>query len=440
MTHYGRWGTKPARRVLDCAVIAVAAAEALTVQHLVGPLTLATYALAVLALLLRRRRPVLVFAAAVPAAATGLLWLAPMIALSSVGAFVARRSVVLTCTLLGFGIAMIPWAGYETSTPNPWTADEWAMLVLGPALFAAGPSALGVMIRLYRELTGRVSELGALRERERALLAERAVSAERARLARELHDVVSHQVGLITIHAGVLEKTGTHPSDQAIGTDIRRLGSRTLDELRDVLDVLRGADPHGAPSGPATRLLDLPALIAISGLEVTCEFDLGQTSDHAWSADAEHAAYRTVQEALTNIRKHAPGCDATVRVTSARADDNTRDLVVEVLNAPFASSRRAASATMPPPPAGRPGGGNGLSGLRERAELLGGHVHAEHTPDGGFLVRLVLPRHAPTAAKPLEPTAGRAARLVSPLAQPPKEKEIGGPSRAQSDPEPTGCD
>lgn len=409
----GRWGAKSARGVVDCAVIAVAAAEALTVQHLGGPLALASYTTAILALLLRRRRPVLAFAATLPAAATGLLWLAPMIALSSVGAFAVRRSVVLICTLVGFGTAMIPWAGYVSGSPTPWTADDWAMVFLGPALFSAGPSALGVMIGLYRELSGRVAELSALRERERALLAERAVSAERARLARELHDLVTHQVGLITIHAGVLEKTGTHHNDQAIGADIRRLGSRTLDELRDVLDVLRSADPHGAPKGPAARLLDLPALIAVSRLEVNWEFDLGQTAGDAWSADAEHAAYRTVQEALTNIRKHAPGSDATVRVTSAAADDGTRDLVVEVHNTAAASGRQAASPAIPP--TCRPGGGNGLTGLRERAELLSGHLHAAHTPDGGFLVRLVLPGHVPTATKTLEPTTARAPRGASPL-------------------------
>ncbi|MEV0322658.1 sensor histidine kinase [Streptomyces sp. NPDC050658] len=377
----------------------MAAAEALTVQHLAGPLTLACYIIAVLALLLRRRHPVLTFAATLPAAATGLLWLAPMIALSSVGAFVARRSTVLACTLLGFGIAVIPWTEYETSTPTPWTATEWAMVFLGPALFVAGPSALGVMIRLHGELTGRVTELSALRERERVLLAERAVSAERARLARELHDVVSHQVGLITIHAGVLEKTGSHRSDQAIGADIRRLGSRTLDELRDVLDVLRSSGP-GASSGPATRLMDLPALIAASGLKVDCQFDIGQMAGHAWSAATEHAAYRAVQEALTNARKHAPGSPATVRVTSAAPDDGPRNLVVEIHNsAPAESSHQSAG------PATLPGSGTGLPGLRDRAHLLGGHVHAAPTADGGFLVRLVLPGLAPTSTLATEPTA-----------------------------------
>uniref|UniRef100_UPI0040402D0F sensor histidine kinase n=1 Tax=Streptomyces sp. DSM 41540 TaxID=3448657 RepID=UPI0040402D0F len=133
-------------------------------------------------------------------------------------------------------------------------------------------------------------------------LTEMAAAEERARLAREMHDVVSHRISLISVQAGAWEATTEDPESRAAAAVIRGLGAATLRELRQLLGALRSAQ---RPPG----LGDLPSLIRSSGLPVRC---LGEpVAALPWTEAVEHTAYSSGQEALTNIRKHAPGADAT---------------------------------------------------------------------------------------------------------------------------------
>jgi len=228
----------------------------------------------------------------------------------------------------------------------------------------------------------RLDELTRGRQREQLLLAQGVLATERARLAREMHDVVSHQVSLISIQAGALQVSSADPAAKERAGTIRELSVRTLDELRHMVGVLRAAGGTTLDLTPQPTLADLPQLIGGSGLDTRSDLDWG---GRAWPEAVERAAYRTVQEALTNIRKHAPGAEVRVRV---RADGDL--LRVEVRNGPADGSAEQLRL---------PGGGHGLVGLRERAQLLGGTLEAAPEPGGGFLIRLALPHLAETARR-----------------------------------------
>ncbi|MFJ9625650.1 sensor histidine kinase [Streptomyces sp. NPDC101181] len=360
----------------DGVVVAAAGAELLTVVGEVGPLTLATYLVAVGALAVRRRWPLLVVAAAVPAAATGYLWLAPMFALGTAARLVQGGAVVGGAAAGMFLAALSPLAyeirrGGELGSPAALAAG-----LLGPALLAAGPTLLGRVARSRRALGERLAEARAALAREHRLAEERAVTAERARLAREMHDIVSHHVSRIAVEAGVLSVTADTPEARRAGARIGRISSLAMTELRDTLEVLR--DPSAAGSGPGS-LADLPALVAESG--VAASFTDRVPADAEPGPETEYAAYRTVQEALTNVLRHAPG--ARARVVLALRDGV---LLVDVANGPPPGGADAA---------GVPGAGLGLSGLRERAALLGGGVEAGPADGGGFLVSARLPLSGP---------------------------------------------
>jgi signal transduction histidine kinase len=200
-------------------------------------------------------------------------------------------------------------------------------------------------------------------------------AAERAKIAREMHDVVSHQVSLIAMQAGALQVTTTDDMARETAATIRGLSTRTLDELRDLLGALRTAT-DGADEPDLETLMDL---VKDSTMDVTLRMDLAGRKPPGPVAGA---AYRTVQEALTNVRKHAAYAPATVLVTV-----NAGALLVQVDNEPPVAADRA---TLPQADA-LPSGGHGLLGLRERATLLGGDFHAGPTDDGGFRVRASLP-------------------------------------------------
>ncbi|MEW2393636.1 histidine kinase [Streptomyces venezuelae] len=372
-------------RAVDAGVVAVAAAELVTVPDGVGPAVAVSYLLAVAALVVRRRWPLPVVLAAVPAAASGYLWLAPMFALGTAAAALPSRAVAYGCATAMFLSAAAPSSHAEA---RAWSAHDWATVGLGPALFSIGPTVLGRLARTRRELAERLVELNAVREQERAQAAASAIAAERARVAREMHDVVSHQVNLIAMEAGVLALTSRDDEARGAGERIGELSSRTLDELRDMLGVLRaptdGGGAGGGRSGGGTTagLAELPALVAASGLPVRTEY-VWATSPPL-SPETEHAVFRTVQECLTNAAKHAPGSAVDIVISGGAASGT---LTVEVTNGPASDG-----AWVPPTERGRrASAGHGLTGLRERAALLGGTVHTGRTADGGFTVQAELP-------------------------------------------------
>ncbi|TMR93098.1 sensor histidine kinase [Nonomuraea basaltis] len=247
---------------------------------------------------------------------------------------------------------------------------EQATATLGNALFMALamiglPLSLGLWVRARRE-----SLAGA--QREQVMRAEQARAQERARIAREMHDVVAHRVSLIVLHAGALEVRTADDETARAAALIGGIGREALANLRDVLGVLRSSTTDTQP--PPT-LADLDRLLDQSralGIAVT-RHDEGEV--RPVEATVERTAYRVVQEALTNVHKHAGNAGADVRIRYGPGE-----LEVEVRNQPPAALHAKV-----------PGAGWGLVGLRERVELLGGTLRTIPQDGGGFLVSARIP-------------------------------------------------
>jgi signal transduction histidine kinase len=232
-------------------------------------------------------------------------------------------------------------------------------------LVTLAPWIAGRLLRSRRELVAALAERNRQLEAEQAALAEVAVQRERARIARELHDIVAHHLAVMVIHAGAGRLDAPDGATRFAG--IRDSGREALDEL-DRLVALLQTD--------ATGPRDIDALLAqarAAGVRVRYT----PLPDGAVVApDLRDAAYRIVQEGLTNAMKHAPGSDVAVRL-GLRADG----LQVEV--------RDGGSAVGSPLEAS--GAGVGLTGMRERVAALGGGLEAGPAGDGGWHVRARLP-------------------------------------------------
>ncbi|WP_317494890.1 histidine kinase [Haloechinothrix sp. LS1_15] len=270
-------------------------------------------------------------------------------------------------TYLGYAVlAMATIAGatlVQLALPGGSWRD-WLLTIGLPLLVAASACVIGVLTHRLRLLRRRVAEL----ERDRAAWQEeqrqQVAAEERARLARDMHDVVAHDITLITMQANALESAGTVEAARETAGVISQLSNRTLDELRAVISMLRaGAEPRDG----CHDLSRLECLAEAVGVVTRFHRDpLPQDVPEPVTI----AVYRTVQEALINARKHAPGATATVRIGY-----DGEAVRVEVRNTP----PTAAGAPLP-------SGGHGLAGLAERALLLGGRFHARSTDDGGFEV------------------------------------------------------
>ncbi|QMU80218.1 two-component sensor histidine kinase [Streptacidiphilus sp. PB12-B1b] len=379
---------------------ALAVLDALLANDLGSFVQMSTSLLAAAALLLRRRRPVLVLLLTMPGMQLSYIWLAPMLALYTVATCVRRRWVVALCALLVALVQFVPWPVFDYSIGWDRTTVLSALYSL---LTAAAPVALGLLVQTRQELAVRLDELTRGQAREQELLAQSVLSMERARLAREMHDVVSHQVSLISIQAGVLQVRADDPEATVEGAlTIRQLSVKTLEELRQMVGVLRAAGGGGRELSPQPTLADLPRLVAAGGVDARLDSAPDVTAPARWPEPVERAAYRTVQEALTNVRKHAPGSEVVVRL---RAQGGA--LVVQVRNGPPEPGAE---------PLLLPGGGHGLIGLRERAQQLGGTLDCRPTWNGGFVVQAVLPARAAAADRavadraPADRAADRAAR------------------------------
>ncbi len=232
----------------------------------------------------------------------------------------------------------------------------------------------------------RHAELGArtwLLERERESAAHRAVEEERARVARDLHDIVSHSVSVMVVQAGAARHGLDGEAEEAL-LAVERTGREAMTELRHLLGVLAPA-PDGDALSPQPSLAQLGTLvdrIAFAGLPV----DVTVTGEpRPLPAGVDATGYRVVQEALTNALKHgAPGIRAEVRVNYG-----VRNLRLEVLN----TGPSTLTGTGRPPPEGR--GGRGLAGLRERVAVYGGDFDARRRLGGGYRVRARLPLERP---------------------------------------------
>ncbi|HEY0278880.1 MAG TPA: histidine kinase [Solirubrobacterales bacterium] len=259
---------------------------------------------------------------------------------------------------------------YASSVPD--LRDD---LVLGLLMFGF-TIGWGLFVRVRRDLVDSLRERNAQLEEDGLLRADRARAAERERIAREMHDVLAHRISLLSLHAGALEYRPDAPPEEIAATAgvVREAAAEALEELRDVIGVLReGTDAESRP--PQPTLADLPALVEESraaGMRIEADLDFGE--DDAGSVG--RTAFRIVQEALTNARKHAPG--TLVRVRVERAEDG--ELTIEVRN----------RAPLTPAPT-LPGAGSGLIGIGERVELIGGELRHEFAAGGDFVLAATLP-------------------------------------------------
>ncbi|GAA3383597.1 sensor histidine kinase [Cryptosporangium minutisporangium] len=236
------------------------------------------------------------------------------------------------------------------------------------------PALLGMYVGTRHELVERIRERAERLEREHHQRIARARSDERAQIARDMHDVVTHRVSLMVLQATALE-VSTGKGAVALGRQIGATGREALAELRSLMTVLRNADD--APLAPQPGLAQLDVLVEESrriGIPVTLE--VTEAAGQRPPSLVEHTAYRFVREALTNVHKHAPGARTRVRI-----EQSPRLLRLSVRNG------RGQPVVDPPLPVG----GHGLLGLAERVRLVGGEFSAGPTADGGFEVVAEVP-------------------------------------------------
>jgi signal transduction histidine kinase len=260
-----------------------------------------------------------------------------------------------------------------------WTAAAGAYAVWVPLSGATLPRAteaayLVVAVCVATEVvTPGVRIMQKTAQEQRRLQEERRrrqASEERLRIAAELHDVLGHHLSLINIRAGVgLHLMGREPEQARLALDT--IQQTSAEALREVQSVLNTLYPNGdaAPRAPAPGLDRLATLTADAGLPVETTV---RGEPRPLPSGVDRAAYRIVQEALTNVRRHAgPGATATITI-----EYRPEELVIQVDN--------TGTATTAPP-------GNGLTGMRERAAALGGELSAGPAPAGGWHVRVKLP-------------------------------------------------
>jgi signal transduction histidine kinase len=260
--------------------------------------------------------------------------------------------------------------------------------------------AIAEAVRVSRERAREVAHANAEAERRRT-------SEERMRIAHDLHDVVAHNISLINVQAGVaLHLLDERPEQARTALAAIKEASRdALKELQSTLDILRGTN-DGAPRSPTPRLGDLPGLVSSAhtgGLDIRLQVD-GEV--RPLSAAVELAAYRIVQEALTNVRRHAGATTATVRLDYATAsltvqvDDDGRGRSPATTVGPdqLTAEQRADD---------RNAQGFGIRGMRERVSALGGDLSAGPRPGGGFRITARIPiAMPPTSEAPAPQRAG----------------------------------
>ena len=243
-----------------------------------------------------------------------------------------------------------------------------AVRVTIPIVIAA--VAWGMFVRARRQLLFTLRERALRAEADQILRADSARMAERNRIAREMHDVLAHRISLVALHAGALEVRPDLPPTQIRETAalLRSTARQALEELRDVIGVLREEPGQEAPTSPQPTLTDIPRLVEETRRAgVRIDFEMRVDNPDAAPGALGRDAYRIVQEALTNLGKHARSTEGRVRVSGAP----DRGLHVSV--------RNRLSVRVPTGPA-LPGAGAGLLGLQERVTLAGGVL--VHGPDG----------------------------------------------------------
>lgn len=280
--------------------------------------------------------------------------------------------LVVTAATIPFAVAVNPVPGED-----PRVDAGLVLVVLGLMV------SFGLYVGSRRELLATLRSRAEIAEAEQSAKVAQARGAERARIAREMHDVLAHRISLVTMHAGALAYRDDLPPEQVRDTarTIQEAAHQAMTELRDVLGVLREGPGDAAPDRPQPTACDIVALVDESrraGVHVELEVR-GDLSDVP--ASVGRTLYRVVQEGLTNARKHAS--DTFVEVLlDVRADVGVSCVVENPL--------RIGTAT-DLPGSGLRGSGLGLVGIRERVELAGGRLSHRVTPDRRFLLEVWLP-------------------------------------------------
>jgi signal transduction histidine kinase len=394
--------------VIDCVVAALAAGTMLSSvalhsyrYHAPIALVAACAAAATLPVGVRRIWPVPVFAlvtlaACVLTAVSQVPARAPAPVLDLMAGMViymaaarCRRPgavAMLAAAAAGFGVVFLTAPANSRSQ-----ADALRGLLVAGALWFVGDS-----VRERRRYLAGLAEQAAQRRRAEKERGRRAIREERMRIARELHDVVAHSLSMITVQAGVGRKIGAaRPGEALRALRAVEVSSRgALEELRRILGLLRDDDTRGPSLAPAPGIADLGELAETTRAAGT-PVELAMTGDTAALPPAAGlTVYRIVQEALTNVVKHAHGAEASVRVCAA--PDGVRITVTDTgRGAPDGPAARAAPAT----PAGGAADRHGLVGMRERAAAFGGTLDAGPAPGGGFRVAAFLPSRGPAAGQ-----------------------------------------
>jgi signal transduction histidine kinase len=260
------------------------------------------------------------------------------------------------------------------------TPDGYAYFsALSVTVFLLGSVIAGVVIRNRERIFVDTQQRAAAAEEDRQAEAERAVTRERSRIAREMHDVVAHSMSVVAVQAAAgREIVYTNPDKAAaVFARIETVGRESLIELRRMLGVLRDGADTGASLAPQPGIADIAAAIADSTATGVATKLILEGDRRSLAPGIELAAYRIVQEALTNVRKHAGGSvSAKVRISF-----EPESLTVEVVD----DGRGAATSLS------AVGAGNGLIGMRERVEAYGGELSAGPRLGGGYAVHATLP-------------------------------------------------
>lgn len=255
----------------------------------------------------------------------------------------------------------------------------------------------GTLVRREQQRSRQLAAMAAEIDAQREATAHAAVVEERARIAREVHDSVAHSVSVMTLQIGGLRRQlddvlRDRPAEREVMLGLERLGRQSVEELRATVGILRGADGDHAPVAPASlaRASELVADVRAAGLDVSLEVsgDLGELP-----RALDVAAYRVLQEALTNVLRHAPQASTSVRIDRQDKDirvvvtDDGRGATVAAAASHDGVVGAGGAETSPSVDGSQVAvGGNGLVGLRERTTMFGGSLDAGPRPGGGFTV------------------------------------------------------
>ncbi|MFE6285902.1 sensor histidine kinase [Streptomyces sp. NPDC057877] len=370
-------------------------------------------------LLVRRQWPIAVVLVAIAVAPAQMGFLMSIVGLYTLAASELPRRIIASLagmSLVGTLIVTFVRAQQGMTRGEYEIGGDWFVPFISITAslgVTAPPVLLGMYVGARRRLMESLRERADSLERELQLLAERAEeraewarNEERTRIAREMHDVVAHRVSLMVVHAAALQAVARKDPEKAVKNAalVGDMGRQALTELREMLGVLRSSDGAAKPRPPAqvasVPLAAVGAAAAAAASRVADEADgpcldeldelVGQSAAagmavdlsvvgevRSYAPEVEQTAFRVVQEALTNVHKHAAGAKTYVRLAHRAAE-----IAMQVENEP--PPEAASSARLP-------SGGNGLVGMKERVSALGGVFVSGPTDAGGFRVSAVIP-------------------------------------------------